>query len=128
MHELWFNKFEWTRKMTWTPKGKKKSWEREKSLGFVVHDDRTLRFQNRLCVPKNMELRKKILEEAHNTQYSVHAGDIDMYKDLTKYFWWNNIKKEIGDYVDKYLICQKVKAKHQHLVGELRPLEIPTWK
>jgi len=36
------------------------------------------------------------------------------------------MKSEIAKYVDKCLTCQKVKAEHQHLVGELRPLEILT--
>jgi len=36
------------------------------------------------------------------------------------------MKKEIAEYVDKCLIFQKVKAKHQHPMGKLRPSEIPT--
>jgi len=36
------------------------------------------------------------------------------------------MKREIVEYVDKCLTCQKVKAEPQHPVGELRPLEIPT--
>jgi len=51
-----------------------------------------------------------------------------MYRDLRRYFWWNNIKKKIDDYVDKSLTYQEVKAEHQHPLGELRPLEIPSWK
>ena len=56
--------------------------ERGKSFRFVAHKDGTLRFQNRLCVPNAMELRKKILEEAHNTRYSIHLGGTKMYRDL----------------------------------------------
>jgi len=44
-----------------------------------------------------------------------------MYKDLRQYFWWNNIKNEVAEYVDNYLTCQKVKVAHQHPVGELDP-------
>ena len=51
-----------------------------------------------------------------------------MYRDLRQYFWWNNMKKEVAEYVDKCLTYQKVKAEHQRPVGELRPLEISTWK
>jgi len=51
-----------------------------------------------------------------------------MYRDLRQYFWWNNMKKDVAEYVDKCLTCQKVRAEHQRPVGELRPLEIPTWK
>ena len=84
-----------------------------KSSGFTVHEDETLRFQNHLYVPKNVKLRKQILEEAHSTRYSVHPGGIKMYRDLRQYFWWNNMKKKIAEYVDKCLICQKVKVEHQ---------------
>ena len=38
------------------------------------------------------------------------------------------MKKEIVEYADKCLTYKKGKAKHQCSVGELRPLEIPTWK
>ena len=38
------------------------------------------------------------------------------------------MNKEIKEYVDKLLICQKVKVEHQRPVGELIPLEIPIWK
>jgi len=38
------------------------------------------------------------------------------------------MKKEVAEYVGKCLTYQKVKAEHQCPVGELRPLEIPTWK
>ena len=38
------------------------------------------------------------------------------------------MKKEVAEYVDKCLTYQKVKADHQRPVGELRPLEISTWK
>ena len=35
---------------------------------FITHENRTLRFQNRLCVPNGEELKKKILDETHNTR------------------------------------------------------------
>jgi len=51
-----------------------------------------------------------------------------MYRDLKQYFWWDNMKREITEYVDRCLTCQKVNVKYQRPVGELRPLEILTWK
>ena len=93
-----------------------------------MHEEGTPRFQNRLCVSKNEELRKEILEEAHNIRYSVHPGGTKMYRDLRQYFWWNNVKKVVAKHVDKCLTCQKVKPEHQRPMHELRPLEIPTWK
>jgi len=106
----------------------KQNLERGKFPGFVIDEDGTLRFQNRLCVPDHSELKEKILAEAHNTRYSIHPGGTKMYRDLKQYFWWDNMKREIAEYVDRCLTCQKVKAKHQRPVGELRSVEIPTWK
>ena len=51
-----------------------------------------------------------------------------MYRDLEQYFRWDNKKRQIAEYVDRRLTCQRVKAEHQRPVGEPRPLEIPTWK
>jgi len=49
----------------------------------------------------------------------VHPGGTKMYRDLGQYFWWNIMKKDIVEYVDKCLTYQKVKVEHQRPVGEL---------
>jgi len=51
-----------------------------------------------------------------------------MYKDLRQNFWWNNMKQDIADYVNKCLTYQRIKAKHQRPIGEFRPLKVPTGK
>ena len=50
-----------------------------------------------------------------------------MYRDMSQYFCWNNITKEIKEYMGKCLTSENVKAEHQRPVGEMIPLEIPTW-
>ena len=39
---------------------------------FSVKEDESLYFQNRLCVPYDKELKKKLLFEAHNTVFTMH--------------------------------------------------------
>ena len=51
-------------------------------VGFVDGTDGLLRFQDRVYVPSDVELRDRILQEAHATPYSVHPGANKMYKDL----------------------------------------------
>ena len=51
-----------------------------------------------------------------------------MYQDLKETFWWNNIKREIAQYVAQCLVCQQVKMEYQRLVGFLQPLPIPERK
>jgi hypothetical protein len=37
-----------------------------------VDEEGTLWFKDRLVVPKNHELQKKIFDEAHTSKYSIH--------------------------------------------------------
>jgi hypothetical protein len=42
----------------------------------------TLWFKDRLDVPKKEALKKKILDEAHTSRYSIHLGSTKIYRDL----------------------------------------------
>jgi hypothetical protein len=42
----------------------------------------TLWFKERLVVPRREALKKKILDEAHTSRYSIHLGSTKMYHDL----------------------------------------------
>jgi hypothetical protein len=48
------------------------------------HEDAegTLWFKERLVVPKREALKKRILDEAHTSRYSIHPGSTKMYHDL----------------------------------------------
>jgi hypothetical protein len=37
-------------------------------------------------VPNREDLKKKILDEAHTSRYSIHPGSIKMYHDLSSSF------------------------------------------
>ena len=59
-------------------------------------------------VPSSEELRRKILDEAHNSKLSIHPGSNKMYHDLCHLYWCSNMKHDIT----KYDICGRVKADH----------------
>jgi hypothetical protein len=50
-------------------------------------------------VPKKNDLRKKILDEAPTSKYSIYPGSTKMYQDLRAQFWWTRMKHEIAYYV-----------------------------
>jgi hypothetical protein len=81
-----------------------------------------------LVVPKNPELRKKILDEAHLSKFSMHPDSNKMYHDLRSLYWWTRMKREIAKYISKCDTCQRVKASHLKIAGTLQPLPIPSWK
>ena len=48
---------------------------------YRIDDKDTLFFEDRLVVPKG-DLRKVIMNEAHNSVLSIHPGSMKMYHDL----------------------------------------------
>jgi hypothetical protein len=53
---------------------------------FREDADGTLWFKDRLIVPKKEALKKKILDEAHTSRYSIHPNSTKMYHDLREQF------------------------------------------
>ena len=99
-----------------------------KAACFHQDGEGVLWFNSRLVVPKDLELRKQILDEAHLSRYSIHPGSNKMYQDLKQRFWWTRMKREIARYVSECDTCQRVKASHLRSAGPLQPLSIPSWK
>ncbi|WVZ76151.1 hypothetical protein U9M48_024149 [Paspalum notatum var. saurae] len=97
----------------------------KKKACFKLDEEGVLWFKNRLVVPKDMELRKKILDEAHTSMFTMHPGSNKMYQDLKQKFWWTRMKREIAKYVFECDVCQRVKADHLKPAGMLLPLAVP---
>jgi hypothetical protein len=95
---------------------------------FCQDSKGVLWFEDRLVVPKNPELRQKILDEAHLSKFSMHPGSNKMYHDLRSLYWWTRMKSEIAKYVSECDTCQRIKASHLKVAGTLQPLPIPSWK
>jgi hypothetical protein len=88
----------------------------------------TLWFKERLVVPKRESLKKKILDEAHTSRYSIHPRSTKMYHDLRQRFWWTRMKHEATLFVSECNTCRKVKADYMKPEGLLQPLSILDWK
>ena len=48
-------------------------------MDYAIDESGGLLYKNRLCVPNDMDLRKKILYESHNTIFTMHPGGNKMY-------------------------------------------------
>src|SRR3954468_20077197 len=99
-----------------------------KAEGFREDEHVAIWFEKRICVPQDAEIRKLILQEAHDSPYSIHPGNTKMYLDLKARFWWTGMKKDIDEYVVVCDVCQRVKAEHQKPAGLLQSMPIPEWK
>jgi hypothetical protein len=102
--------------------------EAGKANCFRKDDQGVIWFKDRIVVPKNVEGRQQIVDEAHLSWYSIHPGSTKMYQDLKQHYWWTKMKIEIARYVTKCDTCRRVKAIHMKAVRPLQSLPIPTWK
>ena len=92
-----------------------------------MHEDRSVSFKGRLCVPRDVELRNELVADVHRTEYTIYPGNTKMYQDLKRQFWWSGMKRDIAQFVANCQICQQVKAEHQRPARLLQPLPIPEW-
>nr|ABB47095.2 retrotransposon protein, putative, Ty3-gypsy subclass [Oryza sativa Japonica Group] len=109
-------------------RGLLKNMKQGKAAGFIEDEHGTLWNRNRVCVPDVRELKQLILQEAHESPYSIHPGSTKMYLDLKEKYWWVSMKREIAEFVALCDVCQRVKAEHQRPAGLLQPLQVPEWK
>ena len=84
----------------------KEDTQRGKSAELVVDPKGILRCGSHLCVPNIDDLRRIILEEAHNSKYIVHPGSTKMYQDLKQLYWWEGMKRDVANFVSHCLVCQ----------------------
>ena len=68
-------------------------------LEYKLGPNGMLKFRDRIVVPKDSRLRKKILEETRHYKYTVHPNSNKMYQDLKRLYCWDNMKKEIAQFV-----------------------------
>jgi hypothetical protein len=61
--------------------------QEEKLPGFTEDDQGVLWYKGRICVPSVKKLKDKILQEAHESTYSIHPVGNKMYHDLKATYW-----------------------------------------
>ncbi|KAB2617405.1 S ribonuclease [Pyrus ussuriensis x Pyrus communis] len=94
----------------------------------VRDSDGMLMLEGRMFVPKSVELKKEILDEAHISAYAMHPGATKMYHTIRPFYYWPGMKREIAEYVSRCAVCQQVKAERKKPFGLLQPLPVPEWK
>jgi hypothetical protein len=75
-------------------------------------------------VPKDFELHRKIMDEAHCSRHSIHPGTNKMYQDFKKSFWWTIMKREIVRYMSECDTCRRLKVDQLRPARNLQPLSI----
>ena len=99
-----------------------------KEIEFTENEDGVLYYKDRVYVPNDSELKKAILEEAYSGSFSMQLGSTKMYQDLKVSYWWSGMKRDVSEFVTKFLVCQKLKVEHQVPSRLLQLIRISKWK
>ena len=73
--------------------------------GWTIHTDGSLRYRGRVVVPQMIDLGEEILREFHCSRFVVHPGGTKMYHDLRCQYYWSGMKRHVGDFVQRCLMC-----------------------
>ena len=67
-----------------------------KAPDFKVNNEGTLWYKNGIWVPEEGDFRQIIMDEAHNSAYSIHPGSTKTYMDLKQKYWWKGMTADIA--------------------------------
>ncbi len=83
---------------------------------FQLANDGLLLFQGtkdntlRLCVPNYDNLRLDILNDHHDAPSAGHLGMPKTYRSIARQYFWNNMSRDIKNYVRSCVSCQRNKV------------------
>jgi len=92
--------------------------------GYKMNNGR-LYYHNRLVIPMDSQKIITILKEFHDTAVGGHLGYFWTYKRISNLFFWEGMRKNIKEYVQKCDVCQRNKYQTLSPAGLLQPLPIP---
>jgi hypothetical protein len=87
--------------------------------------DGLLMFHSKIYVPKDRDLRCRIVEQHHDTRVAGHAGRFKTLELVAHNYWWPQMSRYISIYVKHCDLCNRTKVQCQRPMGELHPSETP---
>ena len=82
-------------------------------------------FRGKVYVPKDLELRRAVVEAHHDSQITGHPGRWKTLELVTRNYWWPGISRYIASYIQGCDKCNRTKTFPAKPVGKLTPTQIP---
>jgi len=76
--------------------------------------------KGKIYVPKNRKLRAEIIQLHHDVLIAGYGG---RWKLVTKNYWWLEVMRDIGRYIKKCDMCQRMN-RMEEVAGKLKLSEV----
>jgi len=85
--------------------------------------------EGKVYVPKDEELRAEVIQLHHDVPAAGHGGRWKMVELVTRNYWWPEVTRDVGKYVEGCDLCQRMKNRTEEPAGKLKLSEVPqkTW-
>ena len=81
--------------------------------------------KGKICMLKNEKLRVEIIWLHHSTLVTGHGGKWKMIELVMRNYWWPEVTKDIGKYIEECDIYQRIKNRIEVSVGKLKLNKVP---
>ena len=81
--------------------------------------------EGKVYILKDEELRTEIIQLHHNVLVAGHGGRQKMTELVLRNYWWPGVVKNVGKYVDRCDLYQRMNYRTEALVGKLITNEVP---
>ena len=88
-------------------------------MDYCLTTDGLVRFQDRIYVPDNSELKNMILREFHVKPYSGHLGYQKALIVVKRFYYCSNPKRDVVQFVARCFDYRRVKVECKHPCGLL---------
>jgi hypothetical protein len=106
------------------PNAMKKDLEDWQIEGF--NDKNILFYQGKNYIPKNMELRREIVELYHDRINAGHPGELETLNAVKEHYWWPGMRSFIKNYIKGCGVCQQFKINRNPSSPSYNPIPEPT--
>ena len=70
-----------------------------------------------------MQLRTYLIFEYHDTPHVGHVGQKRTLSMLQRYFWWENMSREVARHVRECPVCQRIKSRKHKPYGRFKAVK-----